>query len=270
MSESHVLRSVKSLEDEIAELEKGLAPPQEDEEEEEVVEEEVEQEAEVKEEPQAKADPEEESFKKRYSDLRRHSQKQADELKELSAKIAALEKQKTTAGLPSAEEAEAWAKENPKAAAIIRALATNTTSSQGEDLAVIKDKLHRSEQEAAIRKAHPDFEAIVDTDQFHDWADSQPQSVQKLIFSPAADDVIWAIKQYKAEVLTKPADPKKEAAKAVSTKTKSAELKTEGKGRFTESMVREMSLSEYEKNEADILKSQRDGTFIYDLSGAAR
>lgn len=267
MSETRILRSVKTLEEEIAALERAALGEAEAE-----PEEEVEQEVEVEEaQPEPKpVDPEDESFKKRYADLRRHSQKQADQLRELEDKIKTLEKTKSVAGLPSAEEAEQWVKENPKAAAIIFALADKTTLAQKEDLATIKDKLHRSEQEAAIRKAHPDFEDIVDTDAFHDWADKQPQSVQKLIFSTSADDVIWAVSQYKSLVLTKPVDPKKEAAKAVSTKTSSADPKTESKGRFTESAVRAMSLSEYEKNEAAIMQAQRDGTFVYDLSGAAR
>jgi hypothetical protein len=31
-----------------------------------------------------------------------------------------------------------------------------------------------------------------------------------------------------------------------------------------------MSMSEYEKNEAAIQESMKNGTFVYDLSGAAR
>ena len=268
-------RSVQNLEDEIAELEKlqtGEVDPEVDEEDEEVelggedVIAEAPQEDEVEEEATSK---EEISFKKRYSDLRRHNQKVADELKEATEALATLKKQKASAGLPSAEEAESWAKDNPKAAAIIRAIALEQTSPTSEELSVVKEKLNRAEQEARILKSHPDFEEITAEDEFHNWAEKQPERVQSLIYSKDADEVSWAITLYKDTKSVKP-DLKKEAAKSVSSKSTSAEPKTQGKGRFTESMVSKMSLSEYEKNEEAINQSMRDGTFSYDLSGAAR
>ena len=269
MSDYIAPRSVRRLEDEIAEMEKQLlGQTSEEEEDDEVVEEEqVEQEEEIVAEPVSKED---ETFKKRYSDLRRHSQKLADQLKEAIAKVAQLEKQKASPGLPTAEEAEEWAKANPKAAAIIRALAANETAQSSTELEEIKEKLNRAEQERRIVKAHPDFEQITNDDKFHDWAETQPESVQKLIYSSSADDVIWAISFYKEKTKADKFNPQKEAAKAVSGKATTAEPKTEGKGRFTESMVSKMSMSEYEKNEAAIQEAMRNGTFVYDLSGAAR
>lgn len=266
MSDYFKPRSVKRLEDEIADLEKQFAPVDEQggEEEEEVVETKVEDSP-----SDTPLTKEEETFKKRYSDLRRHNQKVLDDLKEAQAERDELKKNKTSSGLPTAEEAAEWAKANPKAAAIIRAIAANETTAANEDLSKIKEKLNRAEQEARILKAHPDFEDITGEDQFHDWAEEQPASVQKLIYSSAADDVIWAIGQYKNTKTEKP-NPKKEAAKSVSSKTSTAEPKTESKGRFTESMVSKMSMSDYEKNEAAISQAMRDGTFVYDLSGAAR
>jgi len=268
-------RSIKTLEDEIAELERLENPEGEEEEveeEEEVVEEDVieDDEEEAEEESSAPLSKEEESFKKRYSDLRRHNQKISDSLKEKEAELALVKKQKATAGLPSAEEAESWAKENPKAAAIIRALASEQTSVTSEELSQVKDKLNRAEQEARILKVHPDFESITSESEFHDWADEQPERVQSLIFSKSADDVIWAVSQYKKEMLGEKPNMKKEAAKSVSSKSTSAEPKSQSKGHFTESMVSKMSMQEYEKNEEAITKAMRDGTFTYDLSGAAR
>lgn len=266
-------RSVTKLEEELAELERQLQPPSEEIEEEEVVEEEEvekeeeEVEVEASEEPST---PEEKTFKQRYSDLRRHNQKVADDLKEAQAKIATLEKQKSSSGLPTAEEAESWAKENPKAAAIIRAIATNETATNTEELAAIKDQLKRSEQESRILKAFPNFEELTSEDTFHDWAEEQPESVQKLIFSASADDVIWSLKQYVKDVKTEKPNFKKEAAKAISSKTTSGSPRAEGERRFSESQVNKMSMPEYEANEAAIAKSMKDGTFVYDLSGGAR
>ena len=70
--------------------------------------------------------PEEKTFKKRYGDLRRHSQKQKQDFDE---KISALESQlseatKAQIQLPkSEEEIEVWSKEYPDEAAIIETIA---------------------------------------------------------------------------------------------------------------------------------------------------
>ena len=269
MSEQQ-LRSVKRLEDEIAELEKAGTVEEIQEEEEEEIEEEVVEE-EVVEEPEELPEPpskEEETFKKRYSDLRRHNQKVVDDLKEAQAKLSQASRQ--SAGLPSVEEAEEWMKANPKAAAIIRSIAHNETSSGSEEISAIREKLDRAELEARILKVHPDFDEITAPDEFHNWADAQPESVQKLIFSKnSADDVIWAISQYKKDIAKTP-DAKKEAAKAVSSKASKAAPGDEGKGRFSESQVAKMSMSEYEKHEVAIQEAIQSGTFVYDRSGAAR
>ncbi len=268
MSDYIVPRSVKQLEEEVEALEKewaskGKAPEEDEEVEEEVQDEGVEQDTSPEPIPASK---EEESFKKRYADLRRHSQKLADDLKKANEAL----KTKQSAGLPTAEEAAAWAEANPKAAAIIRAIAISETSASSEELSVIKDKLSRAEQEARIRKVHPDFEEITDeTSDFHDWAEQQPKSVQNLIYSADADDVIWAIGQYKAVKAPKP-NVEKEAAKAVSPRSKTPTPTSKTEGRFSESQVQAMSLAEYEKNADAITASMRNGTFIYDLSGAAR
>lgn len=261
-------RSIMSLEQEIEELERQATSSSEQAEE-------PDEGAEV---TQGAVDPpkgevkeplskEEETFKKRYSDLRRHSQKLADDLAKTKVELEELKAQKEKPALPSAEEAREWAEKNPKAAAIIRALASAQTTSTSDELTAIKQKLTKAEEEARIRKVHSDFEDITASDDFHDWAESQPESVQKLIYSTHAEDVIWALGQFKKE--TRSEDPKKAAAKAV-VKTSSPEPKVQAKGRFSESAVQKMSLQEYEKNEAAIQEEMKNGTFIYDLSGAAR
>jgi hypothetical protein len=248
-------RSVQRLEDELKELE---VEPQVEKEEEET---------EQVEAPSSVLTKEEETFKKRYSDLRRHNQKILDDLKEAQNRIDQLERSKS--GLPSPEEAAAWAKANPKAAAIIRALATeqvSTIAPKNEELLAIQNELERTKQEAKIKKVHPDFEEITADDKFHDWAETQPEGIQNLVYGGSADDVIWAINQYKKEKV----NPKKEAAKAVVNKGTTVAPENTGKGRFTESMVARMSMSEYEKNAAAIQEAMANGTFVYDLSGAAR
>ena len=257
-------RSVKRLEDEIAELERQAQTNEPEEEEEEEA-----KQIETKSEEPKQLSQEEETFKKRYSDLRRHSQKQADQLKELTTRLEQLEASKNAPDLPSAEEAEAWAKANPKAAAIIRALANEQVAPKNDDVLAIRQELERNKQETRIKKSHPDFEEITSDDAFHDWAEAQTQSVQKLIYEGDADDVIWAITLYKKETSTDTS--KKDAAKAVSKKAVSVAPNDDGgKRSFTESQVQKMTLQEYEKNETAIQEAVKNGSFVYDLSGGAR
>ena len=255
-------RSITSLEEEIEALEKGTSGEQPEEVIEEVV---VEEGAEA-----PAVSKEEETWKKRHGDLRRQTQKKEQELKDALARVKALEEAKTTSDLPSVEEAETWAKENPKAAAIIRALANEQVSPSTSEMTAIRQELEMSKQKIRIEKVHPDFEDITGEDGFHTWAEEQTQSVQKLIYDGDADDVIWAVGLYKKEKITSQLHPNKEAAKSVANKASSAPTDTSGKKRFSESQVQKMSLAEYEANEDAISQSQRSGSFVYDLSGAAR
>lgn len=255
-------RSIKTLEDEIAALEAG----------EEVITSQVEEEEE--EEEAVSTTPvsrEEETWKKRYSDLRSHSQKREDALKQ---ELDQIKREKAMADLPTQEEAEKWALENPQAASIIRAITNKQvehTAPRHEDVHAIKQELEKSKQEARIRKVHPDFEEVTDLSntQFHDWIAEQTQSVQDLIYSGNADDVIWAVSLFKKET-KQTFSPNKDAAKAVNSKGVSTQPDAGGKKKFSESQVQSMSLSDYEKNADAIHASMQNGTFSYDLSGGAR
>ena len=81
--------------------------------------------------------PEEKTFKKRYSDLRRHQQKQSEEFK---TKIEALESQLSEATrkemkLPTSEEdLDAWVKKYPDIAAIVETIAIKKAKEQSADI----------------------------------------------------------------------------------------------------------------------------------------
>ena len=72
------------------------------------------------------------------------------------------------------------------------------------------------------------------------------------------------------ELLTKRQKPS-EAASNISTKgMPKADADAIKKGTFKESQVERMSAAQYEANEEAITNAIRNGTFIYDISGAAR
>ena len=140
---------------------------------------------------------EEKNFKKRYGDLRRHSQKKEEEF---NAKIAALEAQVNKAAkqelvLPkSEEELEAWSKEYPDIASIIETIADKKAKASASALEErmaefeeLKVNAQREKAEAELVKIHPDFIEIRQDDTFHNWAKEQPKWVQDALYENVDD-----------------------------------------------------------------------------------
>ena len=237
---------------------------------------------EVEEEPTS---AEEKTFKKRYSDLRRHQQKQAEELRQ---EIDTLKRQLSDAAkqeikLPkSDEDIETWAKEYPDVAAIVETIAMKKASEQAsalEERIKAIDEMQMSatkeKAEAELMRLHPDFDSIRDSDEFHEWAESQPKWVQDALYENDNDarSAARAIDLYKADMGIGKKKPKsdKDAAKTVTTKdSRSKPQENEESTYLKESEVQRMSPKEYEKRSDEIMEAIRSGKFIYDISGSAR
>tara|TARA_A100001015_G_scaffold289341_1_gene361126 strand:- start:2748 stop:3626 length:879 start_codon:yes stop_codon:yes gene_type:complete len=246
---------------------------------------EVEQEATEPEEAEPE-NAEEKTFKKRYSDLRRHQQQQAEELKK---EIAVLRNQLTEATkkemkLPkSDEDIEQWATDYPDIAAIVETIAMKKASEQSSALEArlkaideMQSNATKEKAEAQLMQIHPDFGDIRDSDEFHEWADEQPKWVQDALYENDNDarSAARAIDLYKADkgITRKDESSKsKDAAKTVSAKnSRSKPQSDEASTYLKESTVQKMSPQEYEKNSDDIMEAIRSGKFVYDVSGSAR
>jgi hypothetical protein len=228
---------------------------------------------------------EEKTFKKRYSDLRRHQQKQAEDFKK---EIDALKSQLSVAAqkemkLPkSDEDIETWAAEYPDVAAIVETIAMKKAREQSvalEERVKAIDEMQMSatkeKAEVELMRMHPDFGEIRDSDEFHDWAEEQPKWVQDALYDNDNDAraAARAIDLYKADKGIGKEKPKsnKDAAKSVSTKnSRSTPQKDEASSYLKESDVQKMSAQEYEKNSDEIMEAIRSGKFVYDVSGSAR
>ena len=230
---------------------------------------------------------EEKSFKKRYGDLRRHQQEKE---KELSAKIEALQTQLSEAtkkeiNLPkSDEDIEAWAAKYPDVAAIVETIAIKKAKEQAavlEERVKAVDELQmtatREKAEAELLRYHPDFEDIRETDDFHNWVNEQPQSIQDALYENASDartaaraiDLYKADKNITTKKKTKTTD--KDAARSVNARNSRSKPDTSDSSKaILESDVQKMSAQEYEKMSDDIMEAIRTGTFVYDISGNAR
>ena len=229
---------------------------------------------------------EEKTFKKRYGDLRRHTQdkekqfqKQLDDMKEQLAKATKKEMK-----LPkSDEDIEAWATEYPDVAKIVETIAMKKAKEQSLELESRIQKIdemsadaQKDKAEAELMRIHPDFNDIRDSDEFHDWADEQPKWVQDALYENDNDarSAARAIDLYKSdkgigkEVKTK---SDKSAAMEVGTKnTKTKVDATDSGKKILESSVQKMSAQQYEKQADTIMEAIRSGNFVYDVSGSAR
>ena len=238
---------------------------------------------EEKEEPK---NAEERTFKKRYGDLRRHSQEKEKEyqkrLKDLESQLDNAAKKEMK--LPkSDEDLEAWAKEYPDVAKIVETIAMKKAREQSEQLekkiqqidemnmSVVKERA-----EVELLKLHPDFDEIRDSDDFHEWAEQQPKWIQDALYENENDARAAgrAIDLYKADRNIGKKDTSKDdksAAKAINTKSKKTEVDvTETSKKIRESDVQRMSADQYEKNADMIMEAIRSGNFLYDISGSAR
>jgi len=248
-----------------------------------------EQKGEVEEQPEEQeaepANAEEKTFKKRYSDLRRHQQQQAEEFKK---EIENLKSQLSQAAqkemkLPkSDEDIEQWAKDYPDVAAIVETIAMKKAREQSSALEErmkaideLQSSASKEKAEAELMRLHPDFGEIRDSDEFHDWAEDQPKWVQDALYDNDNDarSAARAIDLYKADMGISKEKPKsdKAAAKSVSTKdSRSKPQENEANSYLKESAVQKMSPQEYEKRSDEIMEAIRSGKFIYDVSGSAR
>jgi hypothetical protein len=229
---------------------------------------------------------EEKTFKKRYGDLRRHTQKQTDELQ---IKIRKLESQLDTVTkeqikLPKSEqEIEEWAREYPDVAGIIETIATKKAQEQAHGLEErlreideMQEGAERDKAEAQLMQIHPDFDSIRSDDEFHEWAEEQPKWIQDALYENDSDALAAsrAIDLYKADKGIKKTTKKKnkdDAAFAVTEKSERNRLQSDETADYLkESQVQSMSTDDYETHKDDIMEAIRANKFIYDVSGSAR
>jgi DNA repair exonuclease SbcCD ATPase subunit len=234
----------------------------------------------------SKLSAEEKTFKKRYGDLRRHSQQQQTQLQ---TQIDELKNQlqKSTSNqikLPkSEEELAAWAEQYPDVAKIVESIAMKKAKEQSEAIEQRLRSLDEREMETARDKAesellrlHPDFDKIRDTDDFHDWVEDQPKWVQQALYENDTDAkaAARAIDLYKVDkniTKSRTKESSKDAAQSVGTRgSRSSPSNVDTDGLVYESAVNQMNSHEYEANQEAISKAIKSGKFVYDISGNAR
>ena len=275
LNPNHTNRNRKRIE----EQEKQLAELEAGQEEDKVEAEQIEP---AKEPEKEELSGEERTYKKRYSDLRSHLNKQAEELKQLKAQLETAQKTGKVRAPTSDESIDAWAAKYPEIAGIVETIAEkkaqekfNSADERLREIDKLNSEAQRTKAENEIRAMHSDFDDLRGSDDFHDWAGEQPKWVQDALYENQDDpkSVIRVIDLYKVD---KGMDTKgkrqntKDAASAVKTKRTAKPETTSTAGQILESEVQRMSSAEYEKRSDEIMEAIRSGKFVYDLSGGAR
>ena len=234
-------------------------------------------------EPEENLEPEEKTFKKRYGDLRRHSQQlqeqHSDEIRKLQQQVESLTRKQVK--LPKTdEELEEWTEKYPDVAKIVETIATKKAVEARKDVEEklkyvdeLKTKVQLEKAESELEKLHPDFAEIRADQEFHDWVAEQPKWIQSALYENDNDPRAAgkAIDLYKLETKkTSKSRSNKDAAKAVSKTSRSSEPANQDRNVWSESRVKGLSSQDWDKFEEAISESVRNGTFVYDLTAGAR
>ena len=219
-------------------------------------------------------------YKKRYDDLKKHYDGRVNSFKsreeELLAEIRA--NRPTYKAPKSAEEIEAFKKEYPDVYGVVETVAHLRTSKETEDLKQeikqlkeLNQTVNKEKAEAKLARMHPDFEQIRESDEFHSWAESQPEAIKGWVYGNAtnaelASRAIDLFKQDTGKSKSKPELSGDLVAASEMVKVKnSKEIGYGSKKIWTRSQIAAMSQSEFDKNEKAITEAMSEGRVINDM-----
>lgn len=216
-------------------------------------------------------------YKKRYDDLKTHYDKKLEEFKQKEQDLLKqVQEQAPEYKAPkTAEELEKFKKSYPDVYEIVETVAHLQSEQKSkvleERLAALQEreqKLVLQDAEKRLMDKHPDFNDIRNSDEFHNWAESQPSSIKDWIYNNSEDPdlAIRALDLYKkdnnldtpkAKKSSSTQQSRKTAADMVSTKTTAVEPDQEKI--WTEKEISALSLDEFDKYEEEISRAMSEG-----------
>lgn len=220
-------------------------------------------------------------YKKRYDDLKKHYDGRVNSFKaredELLAEVKSNRPKYKAPKSP--EEIAAFKKEYPDVYGVVESVSHLQASKELEDLKgelntlrQVNQSISKEKAEARLARMHPDFEEIRESDDFHDWANNQPEAIKKWVYGNNADAELAS----RAIDLFKQDTGKSKSKSTVSGDTvpasemiKVSNSKDIGYGTkkiFTRSQIAAMSQSEFDRNEKAIEEAQREGRIVNDMS----
>jgi len=214
-------------------------------------------------------------YKKRYDDLKRHYDAKLNEFKQKEQELIdqAREGQVKYTPPKSEEELAEFKKKYPDVYDVVETVASMQSESRAKSLEEKVKLLQEREQELVrldaekeLKSRHPDFDDIRNSDDFHDWAKAQPESIQGWIYSNANDpeaasralDLFKSDMGIKSEKKSSAGSKRKtSAADMVSAKTTNVEPKQAKV--WTEKEILALSPAEFDRLEKEIDKAWEEG-----------
>ena len=218
------------------------------------------------------------NYKKRYDDLKRHYDQKLSEFKQKEEQLTAMARnaQPQYEAPKTPEELEKFKQEYPDLYDTVETVAYMRSSEQVNEVQEKLNALQQREQEVIRREAeaalvakHPDFEDIRGSEDFHNWAEAQPEQIQEWIYNNPDNAALAskAIDLFKFEAglqtQTKSQPRQKEqgsAADMVSTKTTAVDAQQPRI--WTEREIAAMSLDQFDKYEEEINLAVSEGRVV--------
>ena len=217
------------------------------------------------------------NYKKRYDDLKRHYDQKLSEFKQKEQELTAMAKnaQPQYEAPKTPEQLEKFKTEYPDLYDTVESVAYMRSSEQvnqlQEQLQMIQQReatALKREAEADLISRHPDFEDIRGSDNFHKWADDQPEQIQDWIYKNPDNAMLAskAIDLFKLETglstqtKSQPRKPQGSAADMVSTKTTTVDAQQPKI--WTEREIAAMSLDTFDKYEDEINLAVTEGRVV--------
>ena len=219
-------------------------------------------------------------YKKRYDDLKKHYDGRVNSFKSREEELLAeIRTNRPKYKAPkSAEEIEAFKKEYPDVYGVVETVAHLRSSKETEDLKQeikglkeLNQTVNKEKAEARLARLHPDFEEIRESDDFHNWAEGQPEAIKGWGYGNAtnaelASRAIDLFKQDTGKSKSKPELSGDLVAASEMVKVKnSKEIGYGSKKIWTRSQIAAMSQSDFDKNEKSITDAMSEGRVINDM-----
>ena len=215
------------------------------------------------------------NYKKRYDDLKRHYDEKVNEFKQKEQEFIA--QSGSAYKVPKTqEELESFKNDYPDLYDTVETVAHLRSSEQVSQLQDQLQAMQKREAQIIKREAetdlmtkHPDFPEIREAEEFHEWAEVQPDQIKDWIYNnpdnaqlaSKAIDLFKAEKGYKTQTRSQP-KPKGSAADMVSTKTTT--IDTKEPRIWTEREIHAMSLDQFDKYEDEIQQAISEGRVVKD------
>ena len=216
-------------------------------------------------------------YKKRYDDLKRYYDRKLGEWtsKENDLKTQLRDNRPKYQPPKSKEELETFKAEYPDIYGVVETVShlqsenqMQTLQEEVESLKKRNEALAQREAQLELGRLHPDFNDIKESDDFHNWADSQPMEIKSWIYENNSDGKLAAraIDLYKKDrglgldkkTETKTTTQNQGADLLVKTREQ-VQVPQSNEVVFNRSDIASMSDEEFMQYEKDIVKAQREG-----------